>query len=324
MKSKLKPNYLLRSFLFLLGLVFLAAIISSIYQARATTNDLKAHPAPGQMVNVDGLMYHLNCLGTGSPTVILEAGLGESSLSWYPVQAEIAKTTRVCAYDRAGLGWSESTNKPMSPEQVATNLHTLLQNAGIAAPFILVGHSRGGVFVRSFYHLFQAEVQGMVLVDSTHENVGVRSHAYSGNAYETQKLLIAIAVPLSSLGVIRLAGLADADRQPSPLPADVLVAKTAVQNRTTTARATVNELVVARQSLDPQTPPPISLGDLPLVVLTSGKGVDVELARQEAEVDKTSVEDAVALAKLELELQKELAHLSTTIVRKNFKDSEDV
>lgn len=179
---------------------------------------MKAYPVPGKMINVDDLRYHLNCMGTGSPTVILEAGLGESSLSWYPVQAEIAKTTQVCAYDRAGLGWSDGANDPMSPEQVARSLHKLLQNAVIESPFILVGHSRGGLFSRSFYHQFPDEVKGMVLVDSVHDNAAAREFVYAKWEYFIQKIQITLALPLSKIGVIRILGWANADRQPSPLP----------------------------------------------------------------------------------------------------------
>jgi pimeloyl-ACP methyl ester carboxylesterase len=306
-KSKSKrPNYFIRSLLILVSVIVLAAIIGSLYQARATANDLKAHPAPGQRVNVDGLMYHLNCLGTGSPTVILEAGLGESSLSWSPIQAEIAKATRVCAYDRAGLGWSDGTSQQMSSKQVAVSLHELLQAANITAPYLVVGHSRGGIFVRSFYQQFPSEVQGMVLIDSTHENAPLRSLSYVGNYYQWQKAQMLLGVFLAQVGILRLSGITDAARQHPPLAPDVILAKTAVQNRTATARAFANEIfVMQREGLDPSTPPPASLGDLPLVVLSASQSVASDLAQQNTN------NNAVALAQLELSEQQELAALSS-------------
>jgi pimeloyl-ACP methyl ester carboxylesterase len=306
------PKYLRRGFLFLLGIIILALVMGSIYQVWATARDLKAHPAPGKMVKVDGLMYHLNCMGTGSPIVILEAGLGESSLSWVPVQAETAKTTKVCSYDRAGLGWSEGTSKQMSSEQVATTLHDLLQTADIVAPYIVVGHSRGGIFVRHFYQQFPNEVQGMVLIDSTHENAPLRSLPYVGNDYKWQKAQMILGVFLARVGILRLTGLTDAARQHPPLLPDVILAKTAVQNRTATARAFANEIFVSqREGLDPATPHPASLGNLPLIALTASESIDVDLARQEAENDHTSVDNAVALARLELSNQQALAALSS-------------
>ena len=307
----MKSNKIVRGSLVLLGIAALVATSGSVYQIWATAADMRTHPAPGRLIDVDGLRYHLNCMGIGSPTVILEAGLGESSLSWYPVQAEIAKTTRVCAYDRAGLGWSDGMSEPMSPEQVAKTLHRLLQNAAIKPPFILVGHSRGGLFCRSFYHQFPDEIKGMVLVDSVHDNAAAREFEFARWDYFLQKIQLIIALPLSKMGFIRMMGWANADRQPSPLPGDILAAKTAVQNRTATARAVVNEITVMRKSLDPATPPPASLGSLPLVVLTSGKGIDVELAKQNAVAKNRSVENAAAIAQTEKVLQEELAALSS-------------
>jgi pimeloyl-ACP methyl ester carboxylesterase len=311
-KSKSKRlHFFARGILILLGFITLTIVAGVVYQALATTNDLKRFPPPGQLVEVDGLKYHLNCLGTGSPTVILEAGLGESSLSWYPVQSKISKFIRVCAYDRAGLGWSQGASQLISVDQVAKTLHQLLQNAAIPAPYILVGHSRGGIYVRNFFHQFSSEVKGMVLVDSTHENSGFRSLPYAESAYAKQKTQMTFALPLAAIGFIRLAGWTNADRQASPLPTDILAAKTAVQNRTDTARAFVNEVNVMRQSLDPNFPAPTSLGDLPLVVLTSGQGIDLELAKEKAKSRNQSIENEIAIAKLELVLQNELAALST-------------
>ncbi len=304
-------SLLIRGLLVFSGICCLAAIVGSVYQMQATVAELKAHPTPGRMVNVNGLNYHLNCTGTGSPTIILEAGLGESSLSWYPVQAKLAQTTQVCAYDRAGLGWSDAVDESMSPEQVAINLHTLLRNAPIPSPFVLVCHSRGGIFCRQFYRQFPSEVKGLVLVDSTHEQGAFREYPYAQADYIKQRIQMAIAPLLSRIGIIRLMGWAKADRLPSPLPANILAAKTAVQNRTDTTLAVVNEIAVMRKSLDAATPPPSSLGKLPLVVLTAGKGIDLALAKREAIASNSSVENAVAVARLERTSQEELATLSS-------------
>ncbi|MEN9501217.1 MAG: hypothetical protein RI964_502 [Pseudomonadota bacterium] len=301
----------LRDILIFTGIGCFVAFIGSIYQIRATTADLNKHPAPGRMVSVNGLNYHLNCIGTGFPTIILEAGLGESSLSWHPVQAKLAQTTQVCAYDRAGLGWSDPTDEPMPPEHVATNLDVLLRNASIKPPFVFVCHSRGGIFCRNFYHQFPREVKGLVLVDSTHEQSPFREYRYAKVDYFKQQVQMLIAPVLSRIGIIRLMGWANADRQPSPLPPDILAAKTAVQNRTDTTLAVVNEIAVMRKGLDSSTPPPPSLGDLPLVVLTSGKGIDSELAEREAKASNSSVENAVAIARIERTAQQELAALSS-------------
>lgn len=272
---------------------------------------MNAFPPPGRMISVNGVDLHLYCMGSGFPTLVLEAGLGENSLSWHPVHAKLARNMRVCAYDRPGLGWSDPVDAAIQPEDVAKNLHTLLSNAGVSPPFVLVGHSRGGIYVRAFYHLFPEETQGIVLVDSTHEQSPARQYPYAAWDYRKQAIQIVVAGPLSRIGVVRLLGIADADRQPSPLPASILAAKTAVQNRTDIAHAVVNEITVMRQGLDPATPPPRSLGNLPLLVLTADNLVTPDVVANEAERAGKDVAAAKALARIRQAEQNDLARLSS-------------
>lgn len=126
-------------------------------------------PPPGRMVDVGGYQLHLYCLGEGQPTVVLEAGQGDFSTVWALVQSEVAKDVRVCAYDRAGMGWSGRSAGDQNAADIAGDLHTLLANAGEKPPYILAGHSIGGLYVRQFASLYPEEVAGMVLVDSVHE-----------------------------------------------------------------------------------------------------------------------------------------------------------
>lgn len=145
-----------------LALVILGGVA---YQAIGTRSDQRRFPAPGRMVDVGGHRLHLFELGSGMPAVILESGISASSLNWRAVQLELAKFTRVCSYDRAGLGWSELCDKPCTPASLAFQLHALLHNAEISPPYILVGHSFGGLVVRSFAATFADETAGAVLVD---------------------------------------------------------------------------------------------------------------------------------------------------------------
>jgi Alpha/beta hydrolase family len=128
-----------------LSLLIALVCAGAIYEAIESHRDrLRFHP-PGQMVDIGGYRLHLYCTGEGSPAVILEAGGGNPWLSWYKVQPQAAQFTRVCSYDRAGLGWSDPSPKSRTTKVIAEELHTLLHNAGIAGPFVLVGHSLGGM-----------------------------------------------------------------------------------------------------------------------------------------------------------------------------------
>jgi pimeloyl-ACP methyl ester carboxylesterase len=128
-------------------------------------------PTAPKLESVDAGGHRLKLLsaGTGSPTVILEGGFGAGVASWTTIHSEIAKFTRVVAYDRAGLGQSEPGPKPRTAKVFATELHTALKNAGIAPPYILVGHSMGGITVRVFADMYPQEVAGLVLVDPSQE-----------------------------------------------------------------------------------------------------------------------------------------------------------
>lgn len=131
-------------------------------------------PAPafsGSLVNVGGRFLHINCVGKGNPTVVMEAGAGDFSFDWALVQEKAAKYTRTCSYDRAGYAWSEPGPTPRTLQQIALELHTVLHKANIDGPYILVGHSLGGLIVRTFASQYPKEIAGMVLVDSSHEDM---------------------------------------------------------------------------------------------------------------------------------------------------------
>ena len=170
-----RPNRLVfwtvRILLGLLALIVLLALGGASYEAIMAAGDGKRYPAPGQLVDVGGYRLHLHCIGQGSPTVVLDAGLGGFSLDWGAVQPQIAKSTRVCAYDRAGLGWSDPGPAPRSPQQFASELHALLTKGGIEGPYVLVAHSLSGKTARLFASQHPDEVAGMVLVDVRHEFV---------------------------------------------------------------------------------------------------------------------------------------------------------
>ena len=184
-----------------LALLLVLSCLGAIYQRLASARDKRLNPPPGLLIDVGGYRMHLHCTGQGSPTVILDSGLSDSSLSWYKVQPEIAQFTRVCAYDRAGLGWSDPSPRPRDSKVFAEELHTLLQNAGVAPPFILVGHSMGGFDVRIYASQYRSQVAGLVLVDSPHPDLADRlpelrtSLAAWSRQFERQRYLMPLGIP---------------------------------------------------------------------------------------------------------------------------------
>ena len=167
-------NRLLDLLIGLAALVSVLALVGAIYQIIATQINEKKYPPPGRLVDVGGYRLHIHCLEResekGGPTVVMDAGIGECSLGWSLVQPEIAKFAHVCTYDRAGLGWSDSAPTARTSQQIVSDLHALLGNAGIEPPYVMVGHSFGGLNLRLYASRFPEEVAGMVLVDSAHED----------------------------------------------------------------------------------------------------------------------------------------------------------
>ncbi len=140
-------------------------LLGAIYQGVGIRLDSRRFPPPGRLVQVGDNRVHLYELGSGSPAVILESGISASSLNWRRVQTEVAKFTRVCSYDRAGLGWSELCDSPCTPSSLAAQLECLLCAAEVPGPYILVGHSFGGLIVQAFARRYPQLTAGVVLVD---------------------------------------------------------------------------------------------------------------------------------------------------------------
>src|SRR5258706_6237805 len=174
MKTNRLLKELKRFFTGLVVFLFVLSLTGMIYQTAATEADKKNFPPPGNLIDVGGFKMHIYCMGEGSPTVILEALSGGFSSYWAWIQPEVAKQVRVCAYDRAGFGWSESDSEPESPQRTVRNLHTLLTNAGIEGPFVMVGHSKGGLYVREYAALYPQDVVSLVLLDSSRPDQFVR------------------------------------------------------------------------------------------------------------------------------------------------------
>ncbi|HUL34938.1 MAG TPA: alpha/beta hydrolase [Candidatus Eisenbacteria bacterium] len=163
-----------RIFLGLLLLLVIAAISGIAYQKIFNARDASRYPQEGRSVPLGpefpGVSLNLNCTGSGSPTVVLDTGLGVPAVGWDLVQPTVASYTRVCSYDRAGYGWSTPGPMPRTSEQIVKELHALLTAAGEKGPYILVAHSFGGFNVRIYTSKYPADVVGLVLVDTSHED----------------------------------------------------------------------------------------------------------------------------------------------------------
>jgi pimeloyl-ACP methyl ester carboxylesterase len=142
-------------------------LAGTAFNAFENWNLNRLHPVPGKIYKVDGEAMHIYCIGEGSPTVVLESGLGNDWLIWQKVQLQIARTNRVCSYDRAGLGWSDRQSGSRGASTIAKQLKRLLLQAGIHDKLLLVGHSAGGLYIRAFAGLFPERVAGLLWVDAS-------------------------------------------------------------------------------------------------------------------------------------------------------------
>jgi pimeloyl-ACP methyl ester carboxylesterase len=269
----------------LLGLIvalLVLAVAGAIYQAIATERAERAHPPPGQMVNVGGYRLHINCSGQGSPTVVLDAGSGGFSAQWVRVQREVSGTTRVCAYDRAGMGWSEMGPEPRDAKQISGELHTLLGKAGIEGPYVLVGHSFGGLYMQTYAARYPDEVAGVALVEASvgSDQFGQRPEARDSD--ESQKQSLAVGPQLVQLGVSLLARLgvvrlvSKLDPASPELPPQQRAQIDALTPSTRQWSTTALEFLAPTQTIRLG-----SLGNKPLAVITAGASEPSWLERQD-------------------------------------------
>jgi pimeloyl-ACP methyl ester carboxylesterase len=267
--SNKRVVWLWRGLLGLLVLIVILALAGATYQAVATANDQRTYLPPGQLMDVGGHKLHIHCIGTanpGSPTVILEAGGGMASPSWAWVQAAVAETTRVCAYDRAGLGWSEPGPTPRDARQVADELHTLLDRAAIAGPYVLVGHSVGGMYVRVYTAQYPDQVTGLVLVDSSHPDQLARSPAIKADQENFQRMLQFVPL-LAQFGIVRMSGMLETltNGLPAQQRAEMTAFLAAPQEHATSLAEQTSWAATTDQTRDAG-----SLDARPLFVLTAG------------------------------------------------------
>jgi len=265
-----------RVFIALGVLLLIAALSGATYQWLATRKELAATPPPGRLVDIGGYRLHLWCTGDGAPAVILDAGLGGTSTGWGFVQPEVARFTRVCSYDRAGMGYSDPGPSPRTARRIASELAELLARGGITGPVVLAGESIAGFNVRVFASDHPERAAGLVLVDASHED----------DAHEVPGM--ARFVPLlSTIGVFRLLGVSFGQRVESLAPSVQRYAQ-ATRFRAAGYQAaadeimhigeTVSEVRITRRKLT-----------IPVLVVTGARGADENWRRLQQ--DEASLSD---------------------------------
>ncbi|HXW06004.1 MAG TPA: alpha/beta hydrolase [Vicinamibacterales bacterium] len=159
---------------------------------------------PGQLVSVGTHHLYISCQGTGAPAVVFDAALGASSVSWSLVQPTVARLTRACTYDRAGMGWSNGGPLPRTAGRMSAELHTLLQTAAVPPPYVLVGHSFGGFVMRIFAATYPVETAGLVLVDPAHPEHWLTPSERERHEIDRGVRLCGYGVIAARLGLARL------------------------------------------------------------------------------------------------------------------------
>ncbi len=296
-------------------------VIILIFPGSIVAQDLKSYPPPGKLFDAGGHLLHLNIKGHGEPAVVFENGSGDFSFIWGLVQPEISKITTTVSYDRAGYAFSEPGPLPRTGRQIAYELYTALKNAGIKGPYIMVGQSYGGFLVRSFARFYKKEVVGIVLVDAINENekininnkaMRVRDLAKGRHAPGIQNMVktnIDTALPKESNPLASDTSIeAPLDRlSPEDQKMQIWAQTQFNYFKAATAEMDWSPEDVA-DMYNNKGKPDYMLGNIPLIVLSKGRGV------------YSGLPDSAELEKQRLILQNDLAHLSTNskhIIDKN-------
>jgi pimeloyl-ACP methyl ester carboxylesterase len=249
--------------------VLMVASVGGGYETVRESLDARAYPPPGQLVDVGGHRLHLYCTGSGSPTVVLEPGGGASSSDFAWITPAVARDTRVCVYDRAGRGWSDPADGPQDGAHIAADLHALLERAHVPGPYVLAGHSFGGLYVQSFAAQFPDQVAGLVLLDSTAPKPGP-GRAINAGSGDMVDRVAALAAASAHLGVGRLIASGSYGSLP-PRSRDEARA-----NSSTAAHlgSFIEEFFGGADTSMQQASALTSLNGKPLIVLTADEGIN--------------------------------------------------
>jgi pimeloyl-ACP methyl ester carboxylesterase len=213
-KVQRKGRRIIERIVLSLAIVLAAAVTASTTLNAIAIWFLRPHDRPaGSIYLVNGYKMHIDCTGSGSPALVLESGLGNESLIWSKVQPAISRTTRVCSYDRAGYGYSDAQPAPRDADRIAIELHSLLLQAKVSGPIILMGHSLGGLFIRDYATRYPEQVAGLIFVDASTPLQGRNPASRIGKPQGITRLVTKLAFvtnPSRLLGACSVS-LADSD-----------------------------------------------------------------------------------------------------------------
>jgi pimeloyl-ACP methyl ester carboxylesterase len=271
---------------------------------------------PGELIDVGGFRLHLRCMGEGRPTVIVETSLGGHMDGWTRVQAVAARQSRVCLYDRAGSGWSDVDRHVPTLERMVRNLRVVLSNAGIEGPYILAGLGEGGLLLRRFAASHPDEVFALLLIDSLHENQIRRTPKAMMEGPMSDVAPTRFCRVEAPMSAVRASGLVNA-YLPIGSPENLRPMQPEAIQKTRYCAAVRAEAPVFRAAAN-QSEPPSPLGDLPLIVLTAGRGMNLDPLASDTGLRADALSEWDTLW---LKLQAELANLSTNSVHRIVEDA---
>jgi pimeloyl-ACP methyl ester carboxylesterase len=286
------------------AVALIAGLGGATYEQIGERRDRIQLPQIGRSVDIGGRNMNIFCSGEGSPAVILESGAGEPGYSWSGIQPDIAKFTETCWFDRAGEGWSDPGPFPRTSAAMSADLHQLLHGAGVTPPYVLVGHSLGGLNARVYNGMYPDDVAGAVLVDAAHEDEPKRAPAFmlghTAPRYLWRPIWILGQTALR-LGILRLL----TPREQLPADPAERTAEQVIRALRRQPKAIASEFDASLPESYRQAAAAGGFGDRPLIVLTAGR---VDTSAHPTEEDR----QFVAYRQVWMhEIQPKLARLST-------------